>query len=188
MGAHHIYVYICIIIFQKRHWCEKSLQKKKKGHFAHIGNEIKICSQNKCHHHLSNVCENSFRMLHSNWVISDYHSFVWAVLLDPAREIQTAKQMNGNQKWTNYCETYEMNVHRRWKGDDGIYFGYRFWFHCLYVTRSDEMGLKLHHTVPSISLKTVVGVSLGEIEIFALCRSSVIFTPYTCSFLIVFDP
>ena len=51
----------------------------KKGHFAHIGNEIKICSQNKCHHHLSNVCENSFRMFHSNWVISDYHSFVRAV-------------------------------------------------------------------------------------------------------------
>ena len=50
---------------------------QKKGHFAHIGNEIKICSQNKCHHHLSNVCENSFRMFHSNWVISDYHSFVW---------------------------------------------------------------------------------------------------------------
>ena len=36
-------------------------------------------SQNKCHHHLSNVCENSFCMFHSNWVISDYHSFVWAV-------------------------------------------------------------------------------------------------------------
>ena len=50
---------------------------KKKGHFAHIGNEIKICSQNKCHHHLSKVCENSFHMFHSNWVISDYHSFVW---------------------------------------------------------------------------------------------------------------
>ena len=50
---------------------------KKKGRFAHIGNEIKVCSQNKCHHHLSNVCENSFRMFHSNWVISDYHSFVW---------------------------------------------------------------------------------------------------------------
>ena len=49
----------------------------KKGHFAHISNEIKICSQNKCHHHLSNVCENSFRMFHSNWVISDYHSFIW---------------------------------------------------------------------------------------------------------------
>ena len=49
----------------------------KKGHFAHIGNEIKICTQNKCHHHLSNVCENSFRMFHSIWVISDYHSFVW---------------------------------------------------------------------------------------------------------------
>ena len=49
----------------------------KKGHFAQKGNEIKICSQNKCHHHLSNVCENSFRMFHSNWVISDYHSFVW---------------------------------------------------------------------------------------------------------------
>ena len=49
----------------------------KKGHFAHIGNEIKIWSQNKCHHHLSNVCENSFRMFHSNWVISDYHSLVW---------------------------------------------------------------------------------------------------------------
>ena len=38
---------------------------KKKGHFAHIGNEIKTCSQNKCHHHLSNVCENSFRMFES---------------------------------------------------------------------------------------------------------------------------
>ena len=55
----------------------KKKKKKKKGHFAHIGNEIKICSQNKFHHHLSNVCENSFRMFHSNWVISDYHSFVW---------------------------------------------------------------------------------------------------------------
>ena len=42
------------------------------------------------------------------------------------------KQMNGNQKWPSYCETYEMNVHRRCKGDDDIYFGYRFWFHCLY--------------------------------------------------------
>ena len=40
--------------------------------------------------------------------------------------------MNANQKWPSYCETYEMNFHRRWKGDDGIYFGYRFWFHCLY--------------------------------------------------------
>ena len=65
------------IIFQKRHWREKSFQKKR-GHFAHIGNEIKICSQNKCHHHLSNVCENSFCMFHSNWLISDYHSLVWA--------------------------------------------------------------------------------------------------------------
>ena len=53
-------------------------------------------------------------------------------LLDSAREIQTTKQMNANQKWPSYCETYEMNFHRRWKGDDGIYFGYRFWFHCLY--------------------------------------------------------
>ena len=60
---------------------KKSFQKKKKkkDHFAHIGNGIKICSQSKCYHHLSNVCENSFRMFHSNWVISDYHSFVWAV-------------------------------------------------------------------------------------------------------------
>ena len=49
----------------------------KKGNFAHIGNEIKICNPNKCHHHLSNVCENSFRMFHSSWVISDNHSFVW---------------------------------------------------------------------------------------------------------------
>ena len=45
-----------MIIFQKRHWREKSFPKK--CHFAHIGNEIKICSQNKCHRHLSNVCEN----------------------------------------------------------------------------------------------------------------------------------
>ena len=56
------------------------------------------------------------------------------------------------------------------------------------MTRSHKMVLKSHHAVPSISLKTVVGVNLGEIEIFALCHSSVIFTPYTCSFLIVFDP
>ena len=54
---------------------KKSFQKESR--FAHVGNEIKICSQNKCHHHLSNVCENSFRMFHSDWVISDYHSFVW---------------------------------------------------------------------------------------------------------------
>ena len=32
------------IIFQKRHWREKSF---KKSHFAHIGNEIKICSPKK---------------------------------------------------------------------------------------------------------------------------------------------
>ena len=69
-----------VIIFQKRHWREKSFKKrKKKGHFPHIGNEIKICSQNKCHHHLSNVRENSFRMFLINWVISDYQLFVWAV-------------------------------------------------------------------------------------------------------------
>ena len=72
----------CVIIFQKRHWHEKKLHKKKqkkRGHFAHICNEIKTCNQNTCYHHLSNVCENSFCMFHSNWVISDYHSFVWAV-------------------------------------------------------------------------------------------------------------
>ena len=50
---------------------------KKKAILLIIGNEIKICSQNKCHHHHSNVCGNSFRMCHSNWVISDYHLFVW---------------------------------------------------------------------------------------------------------------
>ena len=54
----------------------------------------------------------------------------------------------------------------------------------LYVTCSHEMIVKLCHAVSSISLKTVVGVNLGEIEIFALCRSSFIFTPYTCSFLL----
>ena len=59
---------------------------------------------------------------------------------------------------------------------------------CRCVTRFHEIGHRSHHAVPSISLKTVVGVNLGGIEIFALCRSSVIFTPYTCSFLIVFDP
>ena len=52
------------------------------------------------------------------------------------------------------------------------------------VTCSHEMMVKLCHAVPSISLKTVVGVNLGEIEIFALCRSSSIFAPYTCSFLL----
>ena len=50
------------------------------------------------------------------------------------------------------------------------------------VTRSHEMMVKSHHAVPSIGLKTVVGVSLGEIEIFELHRSSFTFTPYT-SFL-----
>ena len=68
-----------VIITYSKNAIGKKKASKKKGHFAHIGNEIKICSQNKCHHHLSNVCENSFRMFHSNWVISDYHSFVWAV-------------------------------------------------------------------------------------------------------------
>ena len=54
-----------IIQNNKNHWNHipktplawKKLPKKK-GHFAHIGNEIKICGQNKCHHHLSNICEN----------------------------------------------------------------------------------------------------------------------------------
>ena len=55
----------------------KKASTKKEAILLIIGNEIKICSQYKCHHHLSNVCENSFRMFHSNWVISDYHSFDW---------------------------------------------------------------------------------------------------------------
>ena len=54
---------------------------------------------------------------------------VWIYL---AESNKLPKQMNGNQKWPSNCETYEINFHRRWKGDDGIYFGYRFWFHCLY--------------------------------------------------------
>ena len=74
-----------IIQNNKNHWNHipktplawKKASKKKAILLIIIGNEIKICSQNKCHHHLSNVCENSFCMFHSNWVISDYHSFVW---------------------------------------------------------------------------------------------------------------
>ena len=45
------------------------------------------------------------------------------------------------------------------------------------VTCSHEMIGMSRHAVPSISLKTVMGVNLSEIEIFALCRSSFIFTP-----------
>ena len=67
-------------------------------------------------------------------------------LLDSAREIQTAKQMNSNQKWPSYFETYEMNFHRRWKGDDGIYFGYRFWFHCLYYEQNGLFFGSFFHT------------------------------------------
>ena len=52
------------------------------------------------------------------------------------------------------------------------------------VTCSHEMIDKSRHAVPRFSLKTVVGVNLGEIEIFALYRSSFIFAPYTCSFLL----
>ena len=52
------------------------------------------------------------------------------------------------------------------------------------VTCSHEMIDKSRHAVPRFSLKTVVGVNLGEIEIFALCHSSFIFTPYKCSFLL----
>ena len=75
-----ICIYVCIKSYSKNAIdVKKASKKKKKGHFAHIGNEIKICSQNKCHHHLSNVCENSFCMFHSIQVISEYHSFVWAV-------------------------------------------------------------------------------------------------------------
>ena len=53
-----------------------------------------------------------------------------------------------------------------------------------FVTCSHEMIDKSCHAVPRFSLKTVVGVNVGEIEIFALCRSSFIFTPYTYSFLL----
>ena len=49
-------------------------------------------------------------------------------LLDSAREIQTAKQMNGNQKWPSYSETYEMNFHRRWKGDVAFILATDFYF------------------------------------------------------------
>ena len=54
----------------------------------------------------------------------------------------------------------------------------------VYVTCSHEMIDKSRHAVPRFSLKTVVGVNLGEIEIFALYRNSFIFAPYTCSFLL----
>ena len=61
----------------------------------------------------------------------------------------------------------------------------RIWIWRLWnVTCSHKMILKSRHAVPRFSLKTVVGVNLGEIEIFALCHSSFIFTPYTCSFLL----
>ena len=36
-----------------------------------------------------------------------------------------------------------MNFHRHWKGDDGIYFGYRFWFHCL--CEQNGLFFKLFH-------------------------------------------
>ena len=53
-----------------------------------------------------------------------------------------------------------------------------------YVTCSHEMIVKSGHAAPSASLKTVVGVNLGEIEIFALCRSSfilhLIHAPFCC--------
>ena len=102
----------------------------KKGHFAHIGNEIKICSQNKCHHHLSNVCENSFRMFHSNWVISDYHSFVWQF------EFPWLNLTNCPNKWMVIRNDPVTVKHTKWiftdVGKVMIYFGYRFWFHCLY--------------------------------------------------------
>ena len=61
---------------------------------------------------------------------------------------------------------------------------HRFSGYLRYVTCSHEMIDKSRHVVPRFSLKTVVRVNLGEIEIFALCRSSFIFTPYTCSFLL----
>ena len=59
-----------------------------------------------------------------------------------------------------------------------------WWTLYSFVTCSHKMIVKSRHAVPSISLKTVVGVNLGEIETFALCRSSFIFTPYTCSFFL----
>ena len=104
-----------IIQNNKNHWNhipKTTLAWKKlpkKGHFAHIGNEIKICSQNKCHHHLSNICANSFRMFHSNWAISDYHSFVWQF------EFPWLNLTNCPNKW--------MVI----RNDPVI-----IWFHCLY--------------------------------------------------------
>ena len=87
--------------------------KKKKDHFAHIGNEIKICSQNKCHHHLSNVCENSFRMFHSNWVISDYHSFVWQF------EFPWLNLTNCPNKWMVIRNDPVTVKHTKWIFTDG---------------------------------------------------------------------
>ena len=81
---------------------------KKKGRFAHIGKEIKICSQNKCHHHLSNVCENSFCMFHSNWVISDYHSFVWQF------EFPWLNLTNCPNKWMVIRNDPVTVKHRKW--------------------------------------------------------------------------
>ena len=56
------------------------------------------------------------------------------------------------------------------------------------MTCSHEVIVKSRHTVPSISLKTVVGVNLGEIEIFALCRSSFIFYTLYMLLFAVFNP
>ena len=67
-----------------------------------------------------------------------------AVWISLAESNKLPKQMNGNQKWPSNCETYEMNFHRRWKGDDGIYFGYRFWFHCLYEQNGLFFGSFFH--------------------------------------------
>ena len=78
--------------------------------------------------------------------------------------------MKGNQKWPSYCETYEMNFHRRWKGDDGLYFGYRFWFHCLCEQNglffffffeaffTPMAFLEYVHTIPIPLLMTTVNV------------------------------
>ena len=110
----------------------------KKGHFAHIGNEIKICSQNKCHHHLSNVCENSFRMFHSNWVISDRHSFVWQF------EFPWLNLTNCPNKWPSYCCFVVLAVIVQ-LGDGSLFLRLPVWSWCSLKTGLFPCSLKVSY-------------------------------------------
>ena len=60
----HTYIHACTYTYIHTSYSKNAIGVKKsfqkKGRFAHIGNEIKICRENKCHHHCGRFGYNAY--------------------------------------------------------------------------------------------------------------------------------